>query len=667
MDFRSNRSRIAAWVFYAGLVMLALTLRLLTYDRFLPLLDYSDESNMFLLSVYMRGDEVQLAGDYGAAITGNWLAGYPPLYPWLGVWGQRIVEATSSTFLFPGDYIGAMRLLSVVVNALTVAVLLWLGWSAARPLGVGWAAVAGWLTALPYALAPQIIDVGNLAIPDSLIPLACGVALLGAVRAITRDAPPWLVWSLLGAVAAIYLKYSLFFALWATFCGVVVLVRRRGLRPMLPWLGVLALISALTAGYLLFGYGALGLENQEAQGFRERGLTNLLDIDRNITNFLVALDVSMGAALFVIVLMAGAAAYVASPREHRVEGRWLWLIVPFVVGNTLLTSSVVYADMARGGYGRVRYMFPAALALSWMWALCIVQGGVWLSARRGNWTRQAAAALVIVTTLVFAVPALIADAALIRHYARPDTNLLLWQWSDASIPPPPEGKILVARESRAHLVWNRPYSGYDGGTAFDWIHDDNPAQGTPQDAYDAGIAYFVFTERDRQQIYNTDAMDAFIDQLYPLKTIPADGVHGETTYIYRMLPPQVQVDSAFGECIALVGYDLSADTVAPGETLTFRPYWHAAQTPQANYSMFVHLHPADDPTAIIAQYDGAPVTEARLPLTWTDADENLIGANVTLAVPGDASPGAYTMGVGLYNFETGVRLGRYDIPITITR
>ena len=82
--------------------MLSSAFYLLTYDRYLPLLDYSDESNMFLLSVHMRGiDEVALADDYGAGLTGEWLAGYPPLYPWLGVWMQRLQDATTNTFLFP--------------------------------------------------------------------------------------------------------------------------------------------------------------------------------------------------------------------------------------------------------------------------------------------------------------------------------------------------------------------------------------------------------------------------------------------------------------------------------------------------------------------------------------------------------------------------------------
>ncbi len=669
-----RRWKTALFIAYAALLVLALALRLLTYDRYLPLLDYSDESNMFLFSMDMRGvDEAPLADNYGAYLTSDWLAGYPPLYLWLGVWGQRLVDATSSTFVFPGDYVGAMRLLSVAANVLTVGGLLWLGWAVARPLGQVWAAVAGWLTALPYALNPQAVDVGNLAIPDSLIPLACVIALLGAVLAIQRDHAGWLVVSLLGAIAAIYLKYSLLFALWVTLCAVVVMLRRRGLRRMLPWVALLALVSAITAGYLLFGYGALGLQNQEAEGFRERGLANMVNLDRNLTNLWVALDVSTGLWLFVAVVVLGGLAYAAANRtgRTRVNLRWLWLLLPYIIGNALLTSSVVYANLERGGYGRVRFMFPAALAFSLLWALLATQIGLWGTVRRPRATRYAPVMVAAALTALFAVPALYANARLIQRYALPHTNLLLWQWSDATLPP--EGKILVARDSRAHNVWNRPYSGYDGSTTFEWAHDDNPQSDTPMAAYEAGISYFVLTDTDRQQIYTGDEFARYLDALWHLKTFTAvDGyVIGETTHIYRMLPPQQAADATFGEHITLVGYDLNTTEVTPGAELRFRPYWQANATPQANYSMFVHLYPAGEPSNIIAQADGTPVTEQRLPPTWTDPNERLIGADITLATPPDAPPGDYTLALGLYDFQTGARLpvgsdDRFTVGVAIS-
>lgn len=658
-----RQTRLLIVLATVALLIAALSLRLLTYDRFLPALDYSDESNMFLLAVDWRADEVALARDYGADLTGDWLQGYPPLYGWLGVWGQRALEAATTRFLFPGDYIGAMRLLSVGASVLTVAGLLALGWSAARPVvGEGWAALAGWLTALPYALSPQIIDIGNLAIPDALIPLGVVLALLGAVRAITRGRWGWLVVSLLGAVLAIYLKYSLFFALWPTFCAWLVLMRRDW-RGGLPWTGLLALISAATAGYLLWGYGALGLENQEAEAFRREGFARITSLHRNLTNLWVAFDVSTGLWLFLAVFAAGMGAYVLARRRNKqtFPAAGLWLLLPTLLGNMLLTSSVVYANVELGGYGRVRYMFPGAMIVSLLWALMAVQA---LHLLRGRLRALALAGLVAIT----AGPMLFNDAALVARYAQTHNHYRLWTWSDASIPP--EGKILMSRASSTHLVWNRPYSGYDGQTTFEWAHDDNPQRSSPQAAYDAGLAYFVVTDRDRQTVY-TGAAD-WIAQLWPLKTFPAGpGTFGDTITVYRMIAPGQPADVVFGGEIVLLGYDLSAETIAPGDVVAFRPYWGTQQPPSANVSMFVHFYPAGEPSNVLAQHDGPPVTEQRLPVTWEDPDEQFIGADVGLAVPPDLPPGDYVLALGLYDFTTGARLplpdgaDRYEIPLTV--
>ena len=273
-------------------------------------------------------------------------------------------------------------------------------------------------------------------------------------------------------------------------------------------------------------------------------------------------------------------------------------------------------------------------------------------------------------TVAVLVPALPENVEFIRNYAKPDSTYLLWQYTDASLPP--EGKFLTARGSRTHKTWNRPYSGYDGDTGFAWVHDDHPEVGTPQDAWDAGIAYFVMTDSDRAFIYNSAEFTRWIDDLWQLKVIEGgtSTVAGETTTVYRMLPPQVQADAVFGEEIALIGYDLRATEITAGDTVVFRPYWQPLRTPGANYSMFVHVYPVDEPTNIVMQADGTPVSERRLPLTWTDPDERLIGRDVVLNMPDHVEPGDYVLAVGLYDFETGVRLNvadddRYLIPITV--
>lgn len=636
--------------------MVALAVRLMVFDRYLPMLDYSDESNMFLFSQDMRPEGAPLADEYGAALTGEWLRGYPPLYGWLGAWMQRGLELARDDFLFPGDYIGAMRALSVTAGTLTVAVMLALGYR----VGGAW---VGWFAALPVAFNPLLVDIGVLAIPDSLIPLATALALWGAAEAVVRERPAWLMVSVLGAIAAIYLKYSLLFALWPFAIGVALLIHRTGWRRMMPMLAALMVVSALTAGYLLWGYGALGLDNQEAAGFREYGLANLFDLDRNRVNLAVALDVSIGGVWVIGATLVGVLATLrADERDPRRAWAWLVVWVPFIIGNVMLTSSVVYADPVRGGYGRVRYLFPAGQAFG-LWAALGV-GLMLAQVRRGAlWGGLLTVALV--------GPFVVADVGLVRQYARTDSNLLVWRYTDASLPN--DGLILTPRESRTHKIWNRPYSGYDGATPFAWTHDENPARGTPSDAAAAGIAYLVHTESDRAGAYSGDDMAAFLDALFPLKTIHADrdDISGETTHIYRLLPPQVMTDGVrFGDAVRLVGYDMSATTVTAGESLTFRPYWSADSVPAAGLSLFAHLYPVGEPSAIVAQWDGPPAKASRPTVTWDDPHEQLIGSDVTLTLSDDIPDGDYTLAIGLYDYQSGARLSvgdsdRYTLTVTV--
>ena len=151
---------------------------------------------------------------------------------------------------------------------------------------------------------------------------------------------------------------------------------------------------------------------------------------------------------------------------------------------------------------------------------------------------------------------------------------------------------------------------------------------------------------------------------------PAPGTEFKS-YFYQMLPPEYATDATFGGTITLEGYDLSAETVAPGDVLTVRPYWRAVETPDNNYSMYVHLRPADDPTTNVMQADGPPSQPERLTPTWTDPDELIVGRQVALSLPPDIPAGEYVLWVGLYDFESGQRLtladgsDGYPIPITI--
>ncbi|MFZ4816761.1 MAG: hypothetical protein ACOYL5_19650, partial [Phototrophicaceae bacterium] len=448
------------------------------------------------------------------------------------------------------------------------------------------------------------------------------------------------------AILAIYTKYIAAYALWLPFCAVVMLVRRRGWRPMLVWLAAMAVFSAATAYWLLVVHGALGLQNTETGRFAENGLANLTSLSRNLDNLSFTVAHTFGIARTLSGIGLGALAYLYARRrgKHRTLALgWLAVLLPPALICLLLTSSVELISQTDPYWHRIRYMLPAAMMLGLVWALAVAQISLLLPRRF--------ALLLLALFLLYGVPAVAEDVALVRYFRQTHTLHNVWAWSDVNLYPA-DGKLLMPWSSALASAWNRPWSGYQGITTFDWNYDDAPSHSTPQQFFeDYGIGYLIVTDRDRAGVYNTPETLAFIDQLFPLKMVTAGEVEPFTTTFYRMVPPQRMTEATFGGQITLVGVDL---TVTEAE-ITLRPFWNAPTVPTTNYSMFVHLR-AGESAVPIAQADGSPANERRLPVTWDDPQEVLIGQTVTLQIPADAAADDLSLAIGLYDFTTGTRL-----------
>jgi hypothetical protein len=157
-----------------------------------------------------------------------------------------------------------------------------------------------------------------------------------------------------------------------------------------------------------------------------------------------------------------------------------------------------------------------------------------------------------------------------------------------------------------------------------------------------------------------DAVGSLID--YPLiGTVKLSG----TTHTV----PSYETEAVFQGGLALAGYDLSASTLSPGETLDVTLYWDAAGPLPVDYTVFVHL--VDPDGQIVAQGDSPPRV-GRYPTTAWGANERVPDSH-TLALPADLPPGAYTLVVGLYDPLSGARLPleaggdgvRLEQPVTI--
>jgi hypothetical protein len=128
----------------------------------------------------------------------------------------------------------------------------------------------------------------------------------------------------------------------------------------------------------------------------------------------------------------------------------------------------------------------------------------------------------------------------------------------------------------------------------------------------------------------------------PLATLSAGAVE----------PPQPKsrTEINFGDQILLEGYDVACDQ--QGVACDLRLHWRATGPVGRDYTVFVHLVGPDG--AILAQSDAPPGGGMFPTSTWLPG-QGMLDTH-SLALPGDAEAGDYTLLVGLYHLPTRERL-----------
>ena len=107
----------------------------------------------------------------------------------------------------------------------------------------------------------------------------------------------------------------------------------------------------------------------------------------------------------------------------------------------------------------------------------------------------------------------------------------------------------------------------------------------------------------------------------------------------------------FENGVTLVGYRLATDRLQPGESIRLVLYWQTDAPLGFDYNVFTHLL---DPAGILrGQQDNAPVGGTHPTSQWTTGE--MIVDAYDIALPADASTGAYSLEVGLYDWVTQAR------------
>ena len=117
------------------------------------------------------------------------------------------------------------------------------------------------------------------------------------------------------------------------------------------------------------------------------------------------------------------------------------------------------------------------------------------------------------------------------------------------------------------------------------------------------------------------------------------------------------LETNFGDGVRLLGYDVGAENVRPGEVVPLTLYWQARQPPEHRYKIFTHLlgevFNAGTGNFLWGQQDNEPVNGTRPMPTWRAGE--VIVDRYAITLSNQAPPGRYSLEVGLYDPVTGER------------
>jgi hypothetical protein len=116
-----------------------------------------------------------------------------------------------------------------------------------------------------------------------------------------------------------------------------------------------------------------------------------------------------------------------------------------------------------------------------------------------------------------------------------------------------------------------------------------------------------------------------------------------------------KVDIHFADAISLVGFDVPVTEWHGGDVVPVTLYWQAALPTLTSAKVFLHLYSSDG--RLGPQSDGWAYYATRPPYTWLPGE--VVVDPRPLSLPADLPTGTYSLEVGLYEPDTGVRLSAY--------
>jgi 4-amino-4-deoxy-L-arabinose transferase-like glycosyltransferase len=634
------------WLALLAVLLVAGALRFTGYNFSLPYIDHPDEPNWAIAG--------RMVIDFGSPKPLN-MQGYPPGIIGLQYFLLRFFHDPTDP---PTTLIGPVRLLSITMNLATLVLIALLAYQLAGSL-------AGLFGALLWALSPRMIEFSRFATADNYITGFAVLAFWLTLSGVRCQRERWTTAGLLALLLAIIFKYQAVFFLplilllpLVSWRQAVSARRRRRISERVVLNG---LILAAFLVWLIGFYPTLEVNSVPnfAAPSEDLGLPTVAALLTNLRLSLTAFVPGWLAAGGLLGL--GWLAW----RPLR-QNAW-------PVGTAALLLAAAGYIFGISFYGPLTdqdfRQLPALVAL--LAALAGVGLALWQQAI-SRWAERFAprfqAAVPVVLTLLVLVALLPAlDRALreAHQHTLPDRRNDLADYMDRTLA---AGGFITTRDN--HKTLNREWGGYAGQTVFNLVAEASLTERTLEDWRARDVLYAIVPYDDYAAL-RADDPQGYLSGSTLLKAYPPSrAFRGPSMVVLRLYPIQHPAAGQLGS-IRLIGYDLEAATVRPGDTLRFHLYWQADAPTAVPYTVFNHLTPLDA-SAILAQVDGPPLpTARRTTAEWNDPEETLISQRFEMLMPADLPPGDYRLITGFYRPDTFERLrspdGADTLPITTIR
>jgi hypothetical protein len=570
------------------------------------------------------------------------LPGYPPMILFLMSVATNIVDLVTgeSPLQHTGEIIIVVRLINVVINLISLFFI----YRITKRLSNSWAAL---LAALVWALGANIFEHIRLALSEAALLMFITGSIFFMLECLAKKRAWLAIASTLMALLAVSTKYN------------VAPVLMFGIFPSLflawtdskSWLkvfGLQVLLVLSAALFLLFGYGAIGMIQSgrpTASNFLSNGIKELTNLDKIQKLFIEAfrtLTINPGFAL-ALLLIGGGLYLWKKELEHRIS---YLLIFLFAVVNTWFISSYLT-------YSIITDRYVAATSTAWLILLAVAVGTLIEIIPRKSYAYPMQGILAFLLISFWLLPIVQTRISSLDIFLRIDTRTSLSEWSDDSLP-----TGTIALDGQHWYIFDPVWGGYHK-TLRPFVARERWLDRPTEDWLMANIFYVQLNGA-----YPGDASILPFDNIYHLKSFPLPLQErrwtGDTFHIYRIVSDTFrEADFRFANGISLAAYELSGQDIRTGEAVRWLPYWRAANVPEHDYQVFLHLVPLDS-LVPVAQLDLQPTLMARPSSTWDDTYETLVGNLFELTLPDNLPAGSYRLIFGLYRLDNLERLRTID-------